>query len=229
MVPHQYVDIELTVKQVRSETPQHVSVVYERPRGFDYESGDWVDLALGSGLRGGRTYSLSSSPTEPDLMIKFKEGLSEIKRALASSAPGDTARITAYGNDYEFHLAEHRDSVLIAGGVGVAPFRSMVKQMLDTQTSGSVELVHLNSTDDFLFDAEFDAWQRELDDVTVHHLVTKGLSRKKREQAMREIIPVDAHHYFIAGPEGMIESTEALLDTMGVDHDDIRIDIFGGY
>lgn len=228
-MPHQYVDIELTVKEVRAETPQHLSVIYERPRGFDYEPGDWVDLSFGTELRGGRTYSLSSAPTEPDLMITFKEGLSEFKRTLAGSTPGDTARITAYGNDYEFHLAEHRDSVLIAGGVGVAPFRSMVKQMLDTSTSGSVQLVYLNQTDTFLFSDEFDAWQRELDDVAVHHLVTKGLSRKKRNAALRDIIAVDAHHYFIAGPEGMIESTEALLDTLGVNHDDIRIDIFGGY
>lgn len=228
-MPHQYVDLELIVKEVRTETPAHLSVIFDRPRGFDYEPGDWMDLSFGRELRGGRTYSLSSAPTEPDLMITFKEGLSEFKRALAGSTPGDKVRITAYGNDYEFHLAEHRDSVLIAGGVGVAPFRSMVKTMLDTNGSGSVQLVYLNQTDAFLFDEEFAAWQRELADVAVHHLVTKGLSRKKREAALRDIIAVDAHHYFIAGPEGMIESTEALLDTMGVDHDDIRIDIFGGY
>ncbi len=228
-MPHQYVDIELTVKQVRAETPQHLSVIYERPRGFDYEPGDWVDLSFGSELRGGRTYSLSSSPTEPDLMITFKEGLSEIKQALAGSTPGDTATITAFGNDYEFHLDEHRDSVLIAGGVGVAPFRSMMKEVVDRRRSGSLEMVYLNQTDDFLFKDEFDAWQRELGEARLHYVVTKGLKRKDRERMLRDIIPVTAHHYFIAGPEGMIDSTEALLDTMGVDHDDIRIDSFGGY
>ncbi|MET0820435.1 MAG: hypothetical protein ABWY58_05690, partial [Aeromicrobium sp.] len=113
---HQLVDIEITVKHVRAETKQHLSVVFERPRGFDYEPGDWVDLAFAGDLRGGRTYSLSSSPTEPDLMITFKEGQSEIKRALAAAVPGETMRITAFGNDYEFQLDEHRDSVLIAGG-----------------------------------------------------------------------------------------------------------------
>ena len=99
---HQKVDIELRVQHVRPETPQHLSVVFDRPRGFDYEAGDWIDLAFDDDLRGGRTYSLSSSPTEPDLMITFKEGQSEIKKALAGAAPGDRMRITAYGNDYEF-------------------------------------------------------------------------------------------------------------------------------
>ncbi|MBD8606776.1 FAD-dependent oxidoreductase [Aeromicrobium sp. CFBP 8757] len=226
---HQKVDIELRVLHVRAETPQHLSIVFERPRGFDYEAGDWIDLAFADELRGGRTYSLSSSPTEPDLMITFKEGQSEVKRALAGATPGDRMRITAYGNDYEFQLAEHRDSVLIAGGVGVAPFRSMMKEMVDARRSGSLELVYLNGTDDFLFKDELDAWQAELPDARVDYIVTKGLKRKDRERMLREIISVTAHLYYVAGAEGMIESTEALLDTMGVDHDDIRIDSFGGY
>jgi ferredoxin-NADP reductase len=226
---HQNVSIELTVKSVRTETPQHVSVVYERPRGFDYEPGDWIDLDFGTGLRGGRTYSLSSSPTEPDLMITFKEGLSEIKRALVGSQPGDKVWITAYGNDYSFQLNEHRVSFLIAGGVGVAPFRSMLKEMVDTKSLGSADLVYLNQTADFLFKDEFDAWQRELPDTTIQYVQTKGIKRKDREKLLRTMIATDAHHYFIAGPEGMIDSTEELLDTMGVNHDDIRIDSFGGY
>ena len=226
---HQLVDIELTVKHVRPETAQHLSVVFDRPRGFNYEPGDWVDLAFADDLRGGRTYSLSSSPTEPDLMITFKEGQSEIKRALAAATPGETMRITAFGNDYEFQLDEHRDSVLIAGGVGVAPFRSMLKEMLDARRSGSVVLIYLNATDDFLFRDELDAWRSELPEARVEYLVTQGVKRKDRERLLRGVIPDDAHHYYVAGAEGMIESTEALLDTMGVDHDDIRIDIFGGY
>jgi len=226
---HQKVSIELTVKVVRPETAQHLSVVYERPRGFDYEPGDWIDLDFGSQLRGGKTYSLSSSPTEPDLVITFKEGLSEIKRALAGSQPGDTATVTAFGNDYSFQLDEHRTSVLIAGGVGVAPFRSMLKEMVDTDSRGSAHLVYLNQTGDFLFKDELDDWQRRLPDTTIRYVETRGVRRKDREKLLRDIIATDAHYYYIAGPEGMIESTEALLDTMGVDHDDIRIDIFGGY
>jgi ferredoxin-NADP reductase len=226
---HQNVSIELTVKAVRPETAQHLSVVYERPSGFDYEPGDWIDLDFGSPLRGGRTYSLSSSPTEPDLVITFKEGLSEIKRALAGSRPGQKVRITAFGNDYSFQLNEHRVSVLIAGGVGVAPFRSMLKQMVDTDSLASADLVYLNQTADFLFRDELDDWQRRLPDTAIHYVETKGIKRKDREKLLRTMISTDAHHYFIAGPEGMIETTEELLDSMGVDHDDIRIDSFDGY
>jgi ferredoxin-NADP reductase len=228
-VAHQNVSIELTVRSVRAETPQHLSVVYDRPRGFEYEPGDWIDLDLGGELKGGRTYSLSSSPTEPDLVITFKEGLSEVKRALAGSQAGDRARITAFGNDYDFQLDERRVSQLIAGGVGVAPFRSMLKEMVDTGSGASADLLYLNQGPDFLFRDELDAWQSVLPDTTVTYLETRGMKRKERERLLRTLIPTDAHLYYIAGPAGMIESTEALLDAMGVDHDDIRIDSFDGY
>lgn len=233
-VAHQLVDIALTVKHVRDETPQHLSVVFERPRGFDYEAGDWLDLRFADELRGGRTYSLSSSPTEPDLMITFKQGQSEFKRALAGSSAGDTCWITAFGNDYDFQLDEHRDSVLIAGGVGVAPFRGMVKSaheraVVDGRSTGAMTIVYLNATSDYLFASELDTWCAELPDARIHYVATQGVKRKDRERVLRDLVPVTAHHYFIAGSEGMIETTEALLDTMGVDHDDIRIDVFGGY
>jgi ferredoxin-NADP reductase len=228
-VAHQNVSIELTVRSVRTETPQHLSVVYDRPRGFEYEPGDWIDLDLGGELKGGRTYSLSSSPTEPDLMITFKEGLSEVKRALAGSRPGDRARIIACGNDYDFQLDERRVSQLIAGGVGVAPFRSMLKEMVDTGSRASADLLYLNQGPDFLFRDELDAWQSVLPDTTVTYLQTRGMKRKERERLLRTLIPTDAHLYYIAGPAGMIETTEELLDAMGVDHDNIRIDSFDGY
>lgn len=226
---HQLVDIEMAVRHVRPETPQHLSVVLDRPRGFDYEAGDWIDVRFADELRGGRTYSLSSSPTEPDLMITFKEGQSEIKQALASVSAGDRIWITAFGNDYEFQLGEHRDSVLIAGGVGVAPFRSMLKDKVDTRVKGSIDLVYLNTTDDFLFKDELDAWCTELADARVHYVVTRGLKRKDRERLLRDLVPASAHLYYVAGSEGMVESTETMLMASGVDHDDIRIDVFGGY
>jgi ferredoxin-NADP reductase len=55
------------------------------------------------------------------------------------------------------------------------------------------------------------------------------LNRKKRHGLLLGTIDMTAHHYFIAGPEGMVESTEHLLIDSGVAVRDIRIDSFGGY
>ncbi len=229
-MPHQLVDIPLTVVARRDETPDHLTLVFERPRGFSFEAGDWIDLEFpGQDLAGGKTYSLSSSPGEPDLAITFKVGQSAFKRALQTAAPGDQLRITAYGNDYDFQLERHRSSVLIAAGVGVAPFRSMIAEMAETGSREVAHLIYLNRTDDFLFRDEFDAWCKQLPGVTIDYVVTAGMKSKERRRLLAASVSDSVHYYYIAGPPAMIEATEAVLMEAGADHDDIRIDSFGGY
>lgn len=229
-MPHQNVDIPLTVVARREETPDHLSLVFRRPPRFDFEAGDWIDLEIpGQELTGGRTYSLSSSPAEPDLVITFKVGQSGFKRALQEAKAGDVMRMTAYGNDYDFSLRQHRSSVLIAAGVGVAPFRSMIAEMAETGSSESVHLIYLNRTDEFLFKTELDRWSEQLPGLRIDYVVTAGMKSKERRRILADSVDQAVHYYYIAGPPAMIEATEAVLMEAGADHDDIRIDSFDGY
>lgn len=229
-MPHQNVDIPLTVTERRQETPDHLTLVFQRPPRFEFEAGDWIDLEFpGQDLAGGKTYSLSSSPGEPDLAITFKVGQSGFKRALQEAKPGDTMRMTAYGNDYDFSLRQHRSSVLIAAGVGVAPFRSMIGQMAETGSSEEAHLIYLNRTDDFLFRDELDGWSKQLPGLRIDYVVTAGMKSKERRRILADSVDPAVHYFYIAGPPAMIEATEAVLMEAGADHDDIRIDSFDGY
>lgn len=226
---HRNIDLPILVKELRQETPDHLSLVFARPPGFEYEPGDWIDLGLDGDLSGGRTYSLSSAPTEPDLVITFKEGQSGIKRSLQSARADDPYRVTACGNDYEFSLRQHRNSVLIAAGVGVAPFRSMIAAMADRSSAESVHLIYLNRSPDFLFREELDRWQRQLPAVSIDFVVTHEMKSKARRRLLAGCVDSSVHYYYIAGPPAMIEATEVVLMDAGVDHGDIRIDSFAGY
>lgn len=226
---HKSTDIPIRVKDRRRETPGHLSLAFTRPPGFEYEPGDWIDLAFDRDLSGGKTYSLSSAPTETDLVITFKEGQSETKRTLQSASAGDPCRVTAYGNDYEFSLRQHRNHVLIAAGVGVAPFRSMIATMADRSSTDSVHLIYLNRTADFLFRDEFDQWQSQLPALSIDYVVTHDMKSKDRRRILAGSVDTSVHYYYVAGPPKMIESTEVVLIDAGVDHDDIRIDSFDGY
>lgn len=206
-----------------------MTVYFERPIGFEYEAGDWIDLEnIGQILKGGKTYSLSSSPTEAELAISFRTGISPFKKHLQTLSAGDKLRVTQYGNDYGFHLHENRSSVLIAGGIGIAPFRSMLKEMYDTCSKNDVRLIYMNNSEEYVFSKEIDVWVRPLT-VSVTYMLTKGMPRKKRHKQLLSNINMHAHHYFIAGPEGMVEDTEHLLIDAGIDPKTIRIDSFGGY
>ena len=222
--------IELTVTRTRQEQPLYWSVYFKRPENFIFEAGDWIDIGFeGRTLKGGITYSISSSPLESDLRITFREGISEFKRALQSVKPGDRLFISQYGNDYGFQLKENRSSVLIAGGVGIAPFRSMLQEMHENRDKNDVLLIYLNQSDQFLFKTELETWSGSLPNLTISYIVTKDINRKKREKLILSLIKNQNQNFYISGPTGMVESNEHLLIDSGVQVRNIRIDSFGGY
>jgi ferredoxin-NADP reductase len=222
--------IAFRVKHTELDAPGYTSVFFEWPASFNFTAGDWIDLEFpDKQLKGGITYSLSSSPSELDLRISFRNGISEVKKALQSLPPNDTLFITQYGNDYDFALKNNRSSVLIAGGIGIAPFRSMLKEMADTNNKNTVTLIYLHQSDSFLFKQELDSWSSQLPNIAIHYIVTKDISRKKREKLVLSLIKDKGQNFYISGPPGMVENNEHLLIDAGVPIKNIRIDSFGGY
>lgn len=222
--------IELTPIRLVTEQAGYYSVFFARPKNFTFEAGDWIDIQFkGRSLKGGITYSISSSPTESDIRISFREGVSEFKKALQSIQPSDQLVITQYGNDYDFRLKGHQSSVLIAGGVGIAPFRSMIKEMYNNNSTNTVSLIYLNQNDNFLFKDELDTWSKSLPNLTISYISTKDINRKKREKLVLSLVKNFDQNFYISGPPTMVESHEHLLIDAGVQIRDIRIDSFGGY
>ena len=227
---HKNQNIPIVVKDLRVQADNYLSLIFERPKGFIFESGDWIDLQFAdASLRGGKTYSIASSPTEPDIMITFREGLSPLKQALASVKPSDKLKIIQYGNDYGFTLQSKRASTLIAGGVGIAPFRSMLKELADNRAKTDTHLIYLNKNDDFLFKDELDEWQDKIVGLNITYISTDTLKRKDREKILNQSISDINRQFYIAGPPGMVTSTEKFLTKIGVNDKSIKLDIFGGY
>lgn len=227
---HKNLHIGLTVLRTDLIGNGCMSVYFRRPVGFEYDAGDWIDINfVNQRPDGGTTYSLSSSPTESELAITFKLGVSPFKKALQNLRAGDAMYVSQYGNDYGFHLKENRASLLIAGGIGIAPFRSMVKDLFDNRSKNDVRLVYMNKGESFVFAESIDTWNQALPNLRVTYINTEALNRKKRDKLLLDAISRPAHYYYIAGPEGMVEATEHLLIDNGVDARHIRIDSFGGY
>lgn len=118
-------NIVLKVKELRQEATDYLSIVFERPRELIYEPGNWMDIRFPvPEFPVGKIYSFVSSPTEPDILISFGKGISKFKKALETVNPGDIMLITQHGTN-GFLLNKRYQSIFIAGGVGIAPFRSM--------------------------------------------------------------------------------------------------------
>lgn len=215
----------LKVKQVKRETKGAFSLIFEKPTNFRFYAGQYLDYELAVEDPNGNTraFTISASPTENFLMLSTKYGISPFKQALAQLKPGNEIKTSHPAGT--FTLDEKSPAVFIAGGIGITPFRSMIKYVSDQKLSTTITLIYSNSDENFLFKKELEDWKQSLEDFTIiYH--NSNLSGHLTE------LPPTTYHlpiYYLAGPPKMVDSFEKMLLELGVDKTNIRYDHFDGY
>jgi ferredoxin-NADP reductase len=224
-------NIVMRVIEKRIESSDCLSVFLTRPRGLEFEAGDWLDIRfLSPELAVGRTFSFASGPTESDLRITFRRGRTPFKQRLEFVIPGEILLITQFGSN-GFLLDRRYPAVLIAGGIGIAPFRSMVKDVLDHGDNVPITLIHVDRSHDAPFREEFLRWHDDHPDLAVRHLDSAAKGRLTAERLHGLVgIPGRANTaYYVAGPPGFVTATAGLLSRIGVDPSLVKTDSFDGY
>lgn len=122
-----------------------------------------------------------------------------------------------------FHLDQENASLLVAAGIGITPFRSILKEM--TSSGKPIHLLYLDSKKSYLFQDELDAMAKL---ASVH--VTYLGSRDELEQEMVKFISrhKDQGKYFVAGPKSMVESISNFLQNQNISKQNIKKDAFFG-
>lgn len=224
-------NVVLRVIERRAESPDCSSLLFERPSGLTYRAGDWVDLRFPTAdLAVGRTFSYSSAPAEPNVRITFRHGRSPFKQRLEATGPGDILLITQHGSNGML-LAPRDPAVMIAGGVGVAPFRAMILDALEGSGQAPMSLILVNRAAAAPFRDDLDALAAATERLTVHHVTTSTSGRldARRLIALTPAIADGRTRVYIAGPPAMVDGTEALVRRLGTRPDRIIVDSFTGY
>lgn len=226
-------DLNLVLRVIgrRQESADCESVFFARPRGLTFEAGDWLDIRfLSPDLAIGRTYSFASAPTEPDLRITFRKGRTPFKRRLERVTPEDTLLVTQYGSN-GFVLDRRFRAVFVAGGIGIAPFRSMAKDAIDRADNVPITIIHVNRSDDAPFREELLGWRDDHGHLDVHHVST-ATTRRLTTEALSRFIPrrhTMVSMFYVAGPPGFVAATADLLSRFGVRSEATKTDSFTGY
>ena len=130
--------------------------------------------------------------------------------------------------------------VFIAGGIGITPFRSHLKYLIDERKSRNITLFYAVS------DAKQIVYKDILDEAKEYGLkVVYVLSPPAGEEPpkswkgevgfltaemiKKHVLDFDRRVYYISGPSGMVQANKTLLHDMGVARDQIRTDYFSGY
>lgn len=221
----------LKVLEKKPETDQVFSLILEKPTGFTFYPGQYLDIKLPVKDPNGNTraFTISSSPTENFLMVTPKKGLSKYKKFMESLKIGDVINTSHPAGT--FTLDESTPAMFIAGGIGITPFRSIIKYAGDHKLKTSITLVYSNSDDHFLFKDELDKWQKKLPNLKVIYIITSRDARLDKPGFLK-LYPIPytlTPIYYLAGPPKMVDDFETMLLELGVDETNIRFDRFDGY
>jgi NAD(P)H-flavin reductase len=80
----------------------------------------------------------------------------------------------AFGTEWPIEQTAGRDVLFVAGGLGLAPLRSAIFGVAESESRGSVGIVYgARTPHDMLFRGDLEIWN-ELDDIRVHLIVDHG-------------------------------------------------------
>ena len=97
--------------------------------------------------RGNRRYfTISSSPTESEIRIgiKFYQNSSSFKKTLLNLKTGDKVLAGSLSGDFTIANTKEKKFVFVAGGIGITPFRSILKYLIDNNVKKDIILLYSN-------------------------------------------------------------------------------------
>jgi ferredoxin-NADP reductase len=224
----------LTFRERREIAPRTYEYVFEIDRPMDFKSGQYMEFTIPSERsdnRGNRRFfTISSSPDERALAlgIKFYENSSTFKTRLTELVPGDTMLAGSLSGDFVMPNDRSEKLVFIAGGIGVTPFRSMIRHMLDRNEARDIVILYASKMkSEFAYTEIFEEAKRELGVKTV--FVETNHKPLDVATIRQEVSDWSDRRFYISGPHSMVESFKKSLRELGVNRTRVITDYFPGF
>jgi glycine betaine catabolism B len=234
---------QLIFKNTKLEADSIVSYIFQAPKRVKFRAGQyfrWTLPDFADDNRGNRRYfTISSAPTEKDLMFTIKQPKAQpsgFKRRLEELKPGDTILATQLAGDFILPGLRVKKLAFLAGGVGITPFRSMVKEMADKGRGRDIVLFYaVNSKDEIAFEPLFKKAEG-LGLKTFYPLAAAAqdhdnylAGRLDGGMIAARLPDYKERLFLISGPQAFVAAMRNDLLDLGVPRRNIRTDFFPGY
>jgi len=239
--------LQIDIPPYAEKTLQTVEV--EQPFAEVWQAQHVFDFVAGNPIPCRRNYSFATNPAT-DEQLRFNVRIATPPRGQACSAgtgstyvfglkPGDT--VTAIGPFGEFHLKEsERELVYLGGGAGMAPLRSHVAYLLETQrTTRRVSYWYgARSRQEIFYQDFFEHLAQANDNFSFHIALSEPLPADAWTSYtgfIHEVLKaeyLDQHpdptqvDYFVCGPPAMVQAATKMLKGLGVPQSQIAYDEF---
>jgi ferredoxin-NADP reductase len=229
------------VVELIEETPGTRSIVLEPPAWPGHRAGQHVDVRLTAedGYQAERSYSIASAPEDEHLVLtveRLDDG--EVSPYLAGELrPGDELELRGpIGGYFVWEAMLGGPLLLLAGGSGIVPLRSMLRHRSAVESTIPVRLLYSSrSLDEVIYRDELDRLGAD-GGVDVRFTLTReqpegwrGYKRRIDEELLREVAwaPGDQPLVYVCGPTAFVELAATTLVRLGHEPGRIRTERFG--
>jgi ferredoxin-NADP reductase len=218
---------------------------FEKPPGWTFQAGQFLDMTLPNppetDAEGNtRTFSIASAPHEETIMVATRMRDTAFKRTLKTMPLRTPVKIEGPSGDLTMHDDAARPAVLLAGGIGITPFRSIVFWAAKERQPHRIFLFYSNwRPEDAPFLEQLQALESENSKYTLIATMTEMKKSHRAWQGETGVINKNmlstyvnnsqSPIYYIAGPPGMVKGVHAMLNQAGVKEADVRAEEFAGY
>jgi ferredoxin-NADP reductase len=198
---------------------------------FDFTPGQYVEIWLihppYSDERGShREFSINSTPDEKTVWITFRNSESAAKRGFLEAPIGSEFHLTGPHGYFTLPNDAEVPVVLVAGGVGITPFLSMIRTNVTAGKPRRITLVAANAK------PERAPHRQEMERLAAeytwfsYHPAYGQLTPEALQDAKKDLANP---RFYVAGPPGMVAATFEMLTKLGISREHIQLEEFSGY
>lgn len=221
------------VEEVRPETHDVTTLRLKGP-AFSHLPGQFAIITL---ERGGKSapehpFTIASSPSRGGLEFSIKAS-GDFTSTIPETKPGDKVFVQGPFGIFSYRNVETDSLVFIAGGIGITPIMSMLRDIRDTSADKKALLIWGNKTEeDIAFRDEIDEMKNSLPGFSVVHVMShqedwegeKGFVTG--EVIRKHVDDYASKHYFLCGPPIMMDKVTTTLRGLGVPSSQLHFEKF---
>jgi ring-1,2-phenylacetyl-CoA epoxidase subunit PaaE len=233
------------IQEIKQETADAVSVVFKIPEhlktDFSFESGQYITLQTtinDENVR--RAYSICSTPQSGEIRVAIKKVEQGVFSTHATThlKVGDAIEAAAPEGRFLLTPEVENNYIGFAAGSGITPILSLLKTVLETETTASFTLIYGNkSVADTIFFEELNSLKETYADRFKLHYI---YSRENVKNSLRGRIDGNVTNYFVknmyketsfnaaylCGPEEMIKDVSKTLEKNKIAKENIHFELF---
>lgn len=162
---NEYIPFPAVIEDIREET---IDTKTFRVRfadknladNFQYKQGQFMELSvIGAGEA---PISITSSPSRKGYLEFTIRAMGKVTKSIHGLRKGDTLYIRGpYGNSFPFEELKGKNLYFIAGGIGLAPVRSLINLVMDNRRDFKhIKILYgARTSDDLCFKTELEDWK----------------------------------------------------------------------